>query len=431
GAARSVSSGEEAGSDTGTGDASSGDSASGDATGDGEASDGGSGESSASDSGGEAVGDDEVEPALPQRPRPTDPLEIPELEFTPIDSLEERQEIDGLDRVVLPRMVAMTGIWEEDLPAGTTGAADFAPGGYDRRLMGIDITNGRMTVIQSHGSVVMSADFDLLVMQDSLRIASAVDGSTDFSGTSPQAIQALGGTFESPISDLPLILEVEGDDDRRVLGDRRYRRSTFEEYRSLRGDQDDDFVPGDVVGRIGVGGGSSRPAQGGAPTVDFFGTRASGRFFCYVVDISGSMSGEKLEALKRELIRSIESLSDSARFQVVFFSDGATTLSNSWMRAGGTAVRRFQRKLAPVGTQGGTNPAPALHYAFTSLNPRPDVLFLLTDGQMPADVPAVIRGLNDSASMTQVNAIAFGQGSVVAPLQQIADENGGVFNSVP
>ena len=328
-------------------------------------------------------------------------------------------------------MAGMTGIWEEDLLSGTRGSPDFAPGGYDRRLLGIDITNGRMTVIQSHGPVVVSADFDLLIMQNSFRVASAIDGSTDFSGTSPQTIQALGGTFESPLVELPVTLDVGGEGDHRILDGRQYFRSTFEEYRSLRGDQDGEFVPEDVVGRIGVGGESSQPTGGAAPTVDFFGTKASGRFFCFVVDVSGSMSGEKLEALKRELMRSIDALPDSARFQVVFFSDGATTLSNSWMRAGGSAVRGFQRKLVPVGAQGGTNPAPALQYAFSSLEPRPDVLFLLTDGQMPADVPAVIRGLNDSASMTQVHTIAFGQGSVAAPLQQIADENGGVFNLVP
>src|SRR5262249_48107668 len=54
----------------------------------------------------------------------------------------------------------------------------------------------------------------------------------------------------------------------------------------------------------------------------FFGIRAQGQFFVYVVDCSGSMIDDsRLVRAKSELRRSIMSLQLPQRFQIIFYND--------------------------------------------------------------------------------------------------------------
>ncbi|MGA1045442.1 MAG: magnesium chelatase, partial [Phycisphaerales bacterium] len=65
------------------------------------------------------------------------------------------------------------------------------------------------------------------------------------------------------------------------------------------------------------------------------------------------------------------------------------------------------------------------------LDPRPDAIFFLTDGEVPADTPALVRRLNDRIRPTVINTVAFGTEAGRAALEEIARDSDGIFRFVP
>ena len=119
--------------------------------------------------------------------------------------------------------------------------------------------------------------------------------------------------------------------------------------------------------------------------VSLFGVKAEGAKFVYVLDRSGSTEGKLLAAAKAEILASIEKIDDVHQFQLVVYNErpkafnpagpnGQLAFGNDSNRA---AVKKF---LDSFEADGGTD-----HVAGMSMNirMRPDVIFLLTDGDKP------------------------------------------------
>jgi Mg-chelatase subunit ChlD len=172
---------------------------------------------------------------------------------------------------------------------------------------------------------------------------------------------------------------------------------------------------------------SAEPAGG----VDFFGARVKGRYVCFVCDLSGSMMGDKLEALKREIIRTVRLLPAGTHYQVVFFNDRAMLLQKGWTLTGTRDSEALLAGVDGVGCGGGTNPADALQYAFTELDPVPHELFLLTDGQFGLDPMPLLMQANGGPDRTRIHTLAMGNDADTAALQAIASRFGGTFTQVP
>src|SRR6266436_244295 len=79
-----------------------------------------------------------------------------------------------------------------------------------------------------------------------------------------------------------------------------------------------DLFAGDGSRRMGssVGSDAGQAAQ-------FFGVKATGRRFVFIVDSSNSMRGGKFDAAKEELLYSIRRLSKEQAFYVIFFDQNA------------------------------------------------------------------------------------------------------------
>ena len=71
--------------------------------------------------------------------------------------------------------------------------------------------------------------------------------------------------------------------------------------------------------------------------------------------------GGKIDRLKEELARSINSLPSDAKFYVLFFSGGTHTLQNDWLPARSSGS--FTGRLGEVSPMGGTNPREAITMA--------------------------------------------------------------------
>ena len=101
-----------------------------------------------------------------------------------------------------------------------------------------------------------------------------------------------------------------------------------------------------------------------------------------VLDVSGSMSGEKIEQARQALHHLLNSLSADDRFRLVSFSSAVRAQSNDWSPARGAALERARAWVDDLVADGGTNIGAALDEAFRLESPRgrlPVVLFL-TDG---------------------------------------------------
>jgi hypothetical protein len=167
-----------------------------------------------------------------------------------------------------------------------------------------------------------------------------------------------------------------------------------------------------------------------AGSTDFFGLKATGRWFCYIVDTSGSMGrGGKIDRLKEELAKSINGLPSDAKFYVLFFSSSTHTLQNKWLSASSSGS--FTGRLGEVGPKGGTNPRDAINIALTQLDPKPDAIFFMTDGEIPGDCVGQIGKLNAASPKIRIHTVAFGGGAGGGALKTIADQNGGQFRHVP
>ena len=168
----------------------------------------------------------------------------------------------------------------------------------------------------------------------------------------------------------------------------------------------------------------AKPEEG----VSFFGTVSRGNKFVFIIDKSGSMSGNRLAAAKEELCSTLKGLKPTDKFMIYFFSDAAQAMPARAMLVG--TPKNIQWATDWVrgrSVAGGTNPTQALSWCF---NLRPDTVWLLTDGQF-ADGPALDAiAAGNRQLKARINTLAFHDKSGADILQRIARENDGTYRFV-
>ncbi|MBL9141447.1 MAG: VWA domain-containing protein [Phycisphaerae bacterium] len=184
-------------------------------------------------------------------------------------------------------------------------------------------------------------------------------------------------------------------------------------------------------GTVDGDGSPGRSGSGGGGTgTEFMGVRTTATRIVYVIDQSGSMADTKFAHTKLELRRSIEKLPDRGAFWVIFFNSSATPMPPGALvtatkknKADGIDWIRNQT----VG--GGTDPTQAMELALQE--PRPDAIFLMTDGQFqPEPVFEVINRKNADRKVS-ISTICFHSRDAEEPLKRIAAENRGDYTYVP
>jgi Ca-activated chloride channel family protein len=101
-----------------------------------------------------------------------------------------------------------------------------------------------------------------------------------------------------------------------------------------------------------------------------------------VVDVSGSMSGEKIEQARRALVQLLGSLGRQDRFRLIRFSSGVSSWRSGWTAATEAEVRAARGWVDELRAEGGTNISGALEEAFRaeSAEDRLPVIVFVTDG---------------------------------------------------
>jgi Ca-activated chloride channel family protein len=149
-----------------------------------------------------------------------------------------------------------------------------------------------------------------------------------------------------------------------------------------------------------------------------------------VLDRSGSMSGEPMEAAKAAAKKVIDQLEPTDAVNVIAFDDKVETLFDRPHVLDADTRAKADRFLTKIDARGGTEIGKALEHALASQtkDARPDVVFFLTDGQ--SDGPSAIKIASADTSATSVFTVGLGSGVDKALLAKIASLRHGRFTFV-
>ena len=156
----------------------------------------------------------------------------------------------------------------------------------------------------------------------------------------------------------------------------------------------------------------------------FFGVRARGKFFVFVVDCSGSMADDlRLIRAKQELRRTIGAMRFPQRYLIIFYNDRPRPMAGGMPRSPDQGGNRATYSwLGGIDAEGGTDPKGAMDLA---LGYRPDAVFLLSDGEFPTGTEGAIAARN--AGRTPVHCIDLAGGPGAEQLRAIAESSGGTY----
>jgi len=169
----------------------------------------------------------------------------------------------------------------------------------------------------------------------------------------------------------------------------------------------------------------------------------------FVIDISSSMYGIKLDQVKEALKASIEDFSSEDYFNVVFMSDDASSVFSEIRSATSANIDEAINEIAAIEAKGGTNMENAFQMAFDQIefyvNREADMksadfskhskmIIFLTDGKPTVGLTEPEKILEDIKSLnmerTNVHTIGFGTLPDMKFLEKLALQNGGVSKRI-
>ncbi len=157
-----------------------------------------------------------------------------------------------------------------------------------------------------------------------------------------------------------------------------------------------------------------------------------GTDWMFVLDVSGSMKGDKLRVLVQGVTKAISTLRPDDRFQVIAFNDRHTALTSAWTLVGTPAADRAIEAVRSLEAIRGTNIFGALEGAYDRLDAdRPSAIVLVSDGVANAG-PHEYRDFIEMAKAHDGRLFTFvmGNGANAMLLGDLASLSGGFAKSV-
>lgn len=161
----------------------------------------------------------------------------------------------------------------------------------------------------------------------------------------------------------------------------------------------------------------------------FFGLRATGTRFAFVVDRSGSMDGLPMRRARKELMNCIRQMPKHVEVFVVFFDDLAYPDDGKYRGVDTQNIEELDDWVSSIRANGGTDVKVGMRTVFNEGEP-PDAIFLLTDGNFDADTPDYVKKMNKRSNV-RINTVALVSRAGEYLLKQIAAENDGDYRFVP
>jgi len=213
-----------------------------------------------------------------------------------------------------------------------------------------------------------------------------------------------------------------------------------------------DELTDQIAPEIDLGGGSIadtavRTGSAGAGSgqgANFFGLEAAGQRFAYIVDRSGSMNStmddagvSRWQRTQIEVVRSIRALGVGAKFSIVFYSSGASPLfgADEWIKSDRPNTASASAAVMRLTAQGETRPRLAFERVFR-LEPEPDAIYFMTDGEFEPGVVQDIERMNRRRRIP-IHCILYGtlrtpeaMQRVGAMMRNIARRSGGRYRHI-
>ena len=120
-----------------------------------------------------------------------------------------------------------------------------------------------------------------------------------------------------------------------------------------------------------------------SPSIEIDKSNIENKDITFILDVSGSMSGEKLEQAKKALLYCVNNLNVGDHFNVIRFSTEAYSLFKSLEKADKQNINEAKRFIDDLQAIGGTNIEEAFNLAFKNYKEsnRPHFVVFLTDGK--------------------------------------------------
>lgn len=155
----------------------------------------------------------------------------------------------------------------------------------------------------------------------------------------------------------------------------------------------------------------------------------------FVVDVSGSMSGQKMEQARAALRQALGTLGSQDRFQLIAFSSGVRHFREGFTPANAENLRAAREFVEALQADGGTNISGALEAALSSAvsQERLPLVLFLTDGvpsvgeQQPDRIAAMAAG---RAGRSRIFTIGVGHDVNTYLLDRLAKEGRGAAEYV-
>lgn len=188
----------------------------------------------------------------------------------------------------------------------------------------------------------------------------------------------------------------------------------------------------------------SPPPKVGSAKSEFFGNSDSGSRIAFVLDFSGSMKEEgRVELLRSELSKSLKSLDPTVIYSIILFEELARfhdwssripqTGNSHWHQATPGNLSQSTRIVSSTKPDGGTDWFVGLSAAL-DLNPKPEVIYFMTDGVSDEDVNEAIRKTteknNESFPTARIHTTALIKPDLGELMKRLAHENDGNFTIV-
>jgi len=120
-----------------------------------------------------------------------------------------------------------------------------------------------------------------------------------------------------------------------------------------------------------------------SPSIEIDKNQIENKDITFVLDVSGSMSGEKLKQAKKALMYCITNLNSDDRFNIIRFSTEAYSLFKTLENVDKQNISEAKKFIADLQAIGGTNIEEAFELAFENYqkSSRPHFVVFLTDGK--------------------------------------------------
>jgi uncharacterized membrane protein YgcG len=168
---------------------------------------------------------------------------------------------------------------------------------------------------------------------------------------------------------------------------------------------------------------SKKAAKAAVVQSDVFGS-VSTKNVVFIVDLSGSMQGQRIEYITQDLRKTISLLPQGSTFNIFTYSDRPGRYRDGWCTAPDSGVDAYISKMR---ADGGTNPNPAIHGAL-SLSGVKEVHLMCDGGSISASDVHSMNFQNVPIHTVAIDCAA--DGGTETEMKQIALQSNGRHRSI-